>query len=177
MQLNRGYLKVASDGSLYSNDVLLLLSRSVNSYSLWPHELQHTRLPCPSPSSRSFFKLLSIESVMPSNYLILCRPLLSVFPSIRAFSSELALCPSWPKYWSFSISPFNVYSGLISFKIGWFYLLAVQGTLKSLLQHHSSKALVFSFLYGSTLIFIHDYWKNHSLDYMDICWQSDVSAF
>ena len=84
---------------------------------------------------------------MPSNHLILCHPLLlltSVFPSIRVFSNESALCIRWPKYWSFSfsISPSNAYSGLISFKINWFYLLAVQGTLKSLLQHHSSKASI-----------------------------------
>ena len=90
---------------------------------------------------------MSIESVMPSNHLILCRPLLllpSIFPSIRVFSSESVIHIRWPKYWSFgfSISPSNKYSGLISFKIDWFDLLAVQGTLKSLLQHHSSKASV-----------------------------------
>ena len=95
--------------------------------------------------SWSLLKLISIESVVPSNHLILCRPLLllpSIFPSIRVFSSELALCIWWPKYWSFSfsISPSNECSGLISFRIDWFDLLAVQGTLKSLLQHHSSKA-------------------------------------
>ena len=91
----------------------------------------------------SLLKPMSIESMMPSNHLILCRPLLllpSVFPSIRVFSSLSALCIRWPKYWSFSISPSNEYSGLISFGIDWFDLLAVQGTPKSLLQHHSSKA-------------------------------------
>ena len=97
-------------------------------------------------NSWSLLKLMSIESVMPSNYLILCHPLLppSVFPSIRVFSDESALCIRWPKYWSFSfsISPSNKYSGLISFKIDWLNLLAVQGTLKSLLQHHSSKASI-----------------------------------
>ena len=92
-------------------------------------------------------KLMSIESVIPSNQLILCHPLLfppSVFPSIRVFSNESALYIRWPKYWSFSfsISPSNEYSGLISFRIVWFDLLAVQGTLKSLLQHHSSKASI-----------------------------------
>ena len=92
--------------------------------------------------SQSLFKLMSIELVMPSNHLILCCPLIllpSIFPSIRVFSSELALCIRWPKYWSFSfsISPFNDYSRLISFRIDWFDLLAVQGTLKSLLQQHS----------------------------------------
>ena len=98
--------------------------------------------------SLSVLKLMSKESVMPSNHLILCCPLLllpSVFPSIRVFSNELALCIRWPKYWSFSfgISPSNEYSGLISFRNGWFDLLAVQRTLKSLLQHHSSKASLF----------------------------------
>ena len=92
--------------------------------------------------SWNLLKLMSIESVMPSNHLILCRPLLfppSIFPSIRVFSNESALHIRWPKQWSFSISPFNEYSGLISFRIDWFDLLAIQGTLKSLLQHHSSK--------------------------------------
>ena len=97
--------------------------------------------------SRSLLKLMSIKLVMPSDYLILYRPLLllsSILPSIRVFSNELVLCIRWPKYWSFSfsISPSNEYSGLISFRIDWFDLLAVQGTLKSLLQHHSSKASV-----------------------------------
>ena len=94
------------------------------------------------PISRSLLKLMSFESVMPSDHLILCYPLLflpSFFPSIRVFSNELALHLRWPKYWSFSISPSNEYSGLISFTMDWFDLLAVQGTLKSLLQHHSLK--------------------------------------
>ena len=127
-------------------NVSVQFSRSVVSDSLWPHELQHTRLPCPSPSSRSFFKLLSIESVMPSNYLILCCPLLllpSVFPSSRVFSNKSVLRIRWPNYWSFSfsiISPSNEHSGLISFRMDWLDLLAVQGTLTSLLQHHSLKA-------------------------------------
>ena len=107
------------------------------------------------------------ELVMPSNHLILCHPfflLPSVFPSIRVFSNESVLCIRWPKYWSFrfSISPSSEYSGLISFRMDWLDLLAVQGTLKSLLQHHSSFA--FSFLYGPTLTSIYDYWKNHSFD-------------
>ena len=106
--------------------------------------------------SCSLFKLVSIESVMPSNHLILCRPLLllpSILPSIRVFSNESTLCIRWPKYWSFrfSISPFKGYSGLISFQIHWFDLLAVQGTLKSLLQHHSSKA---SFLWYSAFFMV-----------------------
>ena len=98
-------------------------------------------------NSWSLLKLMSIELVMPSDYLILCRLLLlppSTFPIIRVFSNESALCIRWPKYWSFSfiISPSNEYSGLISFRIDWLDLLAVQGTLKSLLQHHSSKASI-----------------------------------
>ena len=105
------------------------------------HGLQHTRLPCPSLSPRAC-SLTSIQSPMPSNHLVLCRPLLlllSIFPSIRVFFSKSTLCIRWPKYWSFSfnISPSNEYSGLISFRIDWLDLLAVQGTLKSLLQHHS----------------------------------------
>ena len=107
--------------------------------------LQHARLP---PSPRAWLKFMSIESVMPSNHLVLCFPLLllpSIFPSIRVFSNEVALCIRWPKYcsFSFSTSPYNEYSGLISFRIYWFDLLAVQGTLKSLLQCHSSKASIF----------------------------------
>ena len=98
-------------------------------------------------NSQSLLKLMSIELVMPSNHLLLCHPLLllpSVFPSIRVFSNESVLCIRWPKYWSFSfsISPSNEYSGLISFRMDWLDLLAVQGTLKSLLQHHSSKASI-----------------------------------
>ena len=135
-------------------------------------------------NSWSLPKLLSIELAMPSNHLILCHPLLlpSIFPSIRVFSNESALRIRWPKYWSFSfnISPSNQHPGLISFRMDWLDLLAVQGTLKSLLQYHNSKASVLrcsSLLYGPVLTFIHDYLKNHSFDYMDFCWQSDVSAF
>ena len=94
---------------------------------------------------RSLFKLMSIELMMPCNHLILCHPFLlppSIFPSIRVFSNESALRIRWPKYWSYSISPSNGYSGLISFRIDWFDLLAIQGTPKSLLQHHSSKASI-----------------------------------
>ena len=96
-------------------------------------------------NSQSLLKLMSIESVMPSNHLILCHPLLllpSVFPIIRVFSNELALHIRWPKYWSFSIGPSNEYSGLISFWIDWFDLLTVQGTLRSILQHYSLKASI-----------------------------------
>ena len=111
-------------------------------------------------------KLMSVELVMPFNHLILCRPLLllpSIFPSIRVFSTESVLCIRWPKYWSFnfSISPSSEYSGLISLRMDWLDLLAVQGTLKSLLQHHSSKASILrhsAFLYSPILTSIHDYW-------------------
>ena len=114
-------------------------------------------------NSRSLLKGMSIEWVMPSNHVILCRPLLlrSIFPSIRVFSNESVLHIRWPKYWSlsFSISPSNEYSGLISFRMDWLDLLAVQGTLNTLLQHHSSKASILwcCFLYSPTLTSIHDY--------------------
>ena len=122
------------------------LSHSVVSDSLRPHGLQHAKPLCPSPTP-GVYSLISIESVMPFIHLILCHPLLlppSIFPSIRVFSNESVLRFRWSKYWSFtfSISPSNEYSGLISFRMGWLDLLAVQGTLKSLLQHHSSKASV-----------------------------------
>ena len=116
-------------------------------------------------NSQSLLKLMSIKSVMPSKHLLLS----SVLPSVRVFSNELVLRIRLPKYWSFSfsISPSNEYSGLISFRIDWLDLLAVQGTLKSLLQHHSSKAWILwhsAFLYGPTLTYICDYWKNHSFE-------------
>ena len=112
--------------------------------SLWPLGLQHQAF-LSSTISWSFLKLISIESVMPSNHLILFCPLLllpSIFLSISVFSNELALCIRWPKYRSFGISPSNEYSGLISFRSDWFDLLAVQGTLKSLLQHYNLKASI-----------------------------------
>ena len=123
-------------------------SHSVVYDSLWPHGLQHARLPCPSPTPGVYSKLMYIESMMPSNHLLLCCPLLlppSVFPSIRVFSNASVLCIRWPKYWSFSftISPSNEYSWLISFRKDWLDLLAVQGTLKSLLHCCSSKASIF----------------------------------
>ena len=135
--------------------------------------------------SQSLLKLMSINSVMLFNCLILCCPLLlppSIFPSIRVFSNESVLHIRWPKYWSFSfrITLSSEYLGLISFRIDLFDLLAVQGTLKSLLQHHSLKAINFSalsLLYGPTLTPVHDCWKNHSFHFTDLCWQSDVSAF
>ena len=117
-------------------------------------------------------QLMSIKLVMPSNHLILCRPLLllpSILPSIRVFSNESALCIRWPKYWSFSfnISPSNEYSGLISFRMDWLDLFAVQGTLKSLLQHHSSKESILRCLAFFIVQLSHPYMtteKNHSFD-------------
>ena len=135
-------------------------------------------------SSQSLPKLTSIQLVMPTNNLILCRPLLlpSIFPNIRVFSNESVLRIRWPKYWSFSlsISPSNEYSGLISFRMDWLALLAVQGTLKSLLQHHSSKASILqysAFFYSPTLTSIHDYGKKYSFGQMELCWKSNVSVF
>ena len=125
----------------------------------------------------SLLKLMSIELVMPSNHLTLCRPLLllpSIFPSIRVFSSELALPIRWPKYWSFSvnISPSKEHPGLIFFKMDWLDLLAVQGTLKSLLQHHSSEVSVLWCLAFFIIQLSHPYMttgKKHSFDWMDLC--------
>ena len=135
-------------------------------------------------NSRSLLKLMSIDSVMPSSHLILCRPLLLLPPtppSIRVFSNESSLRMRWPKDWSFSFSirPSKEHPGLISFRVDWLDLLAVQGTLRSLLLHHSSKASIFwfSFLHSPTLTSIHDHWKNHSLDKTDLRWQRNVSAF
>ena len=146
-------------------------SRSVVFDSLQPHGLQQARLPCPSiTNSRSLLKFMSIESVIPSNHLILCHPLLllaSIFPSIGVFSNESVFCLRCPKYWSFSfsISPgFNEYSGLISFRIDCFDLLAVQDSQESspTSQFKSISSLVLSFHYSPILTTIHDYWKNHS---------------
>ena len=121
-------------------------SCSVMSHSLRPHELQRSSPPCPSPTP-GVYQTMSIESVMPSNHLILCPPLLllpSIFPSIRVFSDESILPFKWPKYWSFSfnISPSYEHPGLISFRMDWLDLLEVRETLKSFLQHHSSKASI-----------------------------------
>ena len=120
--------------------------QSLSRVSLWPHEPQHARPPCPSPTSGVHPNPCPL-SVMPSNHLILCHPLLlllSTFPSTGVFSNESALHIRWPKYWSFSfnISTSNEHPGLISFRMNWLDLLTVQGTLKGLLQHHSSKASI-----------------------------------
>ena len=130
-----------------------------------------------STVSQSLLKIMSIESVMPSNHLILCCPLSflpSIFPSIRVFSNESALHIRWSEYWSFSfsISPSNEYSVVISFRMDWFDLLVVQGTLKSLLQHQSLKTSVLghsTFLLFNFLTSVHDYWENHSFEYTDLC--------
>ena len=118
-----------------------------------------------------FTQLMSIESVMPSSHLILCRPLLllpPILPIIRVFSNESTLCIRWPKYWSFTlnISPSNEHTGLISFRMDWLYHLAVQGTLKSspTPQFKSINSLALSFLHSPTLTSIHDHWKNHNFD-------------
>ena len=128
------------------------------------------RLPCPSPAPRVYSNTCPLSQWCHPT-ISSCPPLLppSIFPSIRVFSNESALCIRWPKYWSFSfsISASNKYSGLISLRIDWFGLLAVQGTLKSLLQHHSLKASVLwhsAFFNCSTLTSVHDSWKNHSSD-------------
>ena len=160
-------------------------SRSGVSDSLWPHGLQHTRLPYPSPTPSDYSNSCPANQWCHPTISSSVHPLLllpSVFPSIRVFSIESVLCIRWPKYWSFSfsISPSDEYSGLISFRMDCFDLLAVQGTLKSLLQHHSSKA---STLWWSAFFMVqlsHLYMttgKAIAFDYMGLCQQSDVSTF
>ena len=137
-------------------------------------------------NTRSLPKSMSIESVMPSNHLILCFPLLllpSIFPSIKVFSNESALCVKWPKYWSFSfkVLPMNI-QGL--FPLGWTGLISLQSKGLSRVffnitvqKHQSISSSMLSLFYGPTLTSIHDYWKNHTFDYTDLCWQSDISGF
>ena len=134
-------------------------SHSVTSGPLWPHGLQHVRLPCPIQTPRAYSNSCPLSWWCPSYHLILCHPLLflaSSFPSIRVFSNEIVLHIRWPKNrsFSFSIHPSNEYSGLISFRMDWLDLLAVQGTLKSLFQHHSSKA---SILWHSAFFIVHSH--------------------
>ena len=146
--------------------------------SLRPYGLLASQASLSFTISWSLLKLMSIELVTPSNHLVLCHPLLlllSTFPSIRVFSKESVLRIRWSKYWSFSfsISSSSEYSGLISFRIDWFDLLAVQGTLKSLLQHHSSEASVLWHLAFFMIQLLHPYvttGKKHSFDWMDLCW-------
>ena len=157
-------------------DCSVQFSCSVVSDSVTPWTAAH-QASLSNTSSQSLLKLMSIESVMPSNHLILCRLLLlppSIFPSIRVFSSESVLRIRWPKYWSFSfsISPSNEHPGLMCFRMDWLDLLAVQGTLKSLLQHHSSKASVLRFSAFFIVQLSHPYMtigKSHSFDYMELC--------
>ena len=144
---------------------------SVVSSSLPPHGLQHARPPCPSPAPRVYSNSCQWSRWCHPATSSPVTPFLlwpSIFSSIRVFSNESALHIGWPKYWSFSfnISPSKEYSGLISFRMGWFDLLAVLGTLKSspTPQFKSINSSVLSFLYGSTLASIHDHWKNHSFD-------------
>ena len=173
--LSLGLQRVGHD---WATNTTLLLSRVWFFATLW---ITAHQAPLSFTVSQSLLKIMSMESEILTNHLILCCPLLllpSIFPSIRVFSNELALHIRWPNYWSFNISPFSEYSGLISFRIDWFDLLDMQGTLvfsNTTVQKHHSLAL--SFLYGPALSSIYDYWKNHSCDYMDLCWQSDVSTF
>ena len=158
-------------------------SCSVVSHSLWPHGLQHARPP-PSPTPAIYPNSCPFSQSCHPTISSFASPHLppSIFPSIRVFSNESLLCIRWPKYWSFSfsISPSNEYSGLISFGIHWLDLLEVQGTLKSVLQHQSSKA---SILWHSTFFIVqlsHPYMttgKNYSFDLTDLCWQINVFAF
>ena len=146
--------------------MLLLLSHSVMSDSLRHHGPQACQASLSITISRRLLKLMSIESVMPSKHLILCHPLLllpSIFPSIRVISNESVLHIRWPKYWSFSfsISLSNEYSRLVSFRVDWLDLLAVQGTLKSLLQHHSSRASVLQCSAFFTVQLSHPYMNIH----------------
>ena len=173
--------------NILSRFVIAILRRSKRLLISWLQSPSAVILEPPKiksvPVSQSSPKLMSIKSVMPSSHLILYCPLLvpSIFPSIRVFSNESALCTWWPNYWSFifSISPSSEHSGLISSWIDWFDFLAVQGTLKNLLQHQfkSISYSAFSLLYGPTLTSVHDYWKERSFDYMDFCQQSDIFAF
>ena len=162
--------------------MLFSFSHYVVSDSLQPHGLQHTRLPCPSvsPGVCSDSCPLSQWCYITTSSSVAPWPFAFNLSSIWAFSNELALCTRWPKYriFSFSISPSSEYSGLNSFRIDWFYLLGVQGTLKSLL-HHNSKDSFFGAqpsLWSMSHI-QHNYWKNHCFDYPDLCRQSDISAY
>ena len=154
------------------------------SNSLRPNGLQHTRPPCPSPTPGVYSNSCPlIELVMPSNHLIVCRPLLllpSIFPSIRVFSNESALRIRWKNYWSFSfnISPSKEHPGLISFRMAWLELLAVQGTLKSLLQHHSPKVSILQCSASLIVQLSHPYMTTgKTITLLDGSWQSNVSAF
>ena len=166
-------------------DNLLLFSCSIVSDFLWPYEMQHTRLPCPSLSPGVSSNSCPLSPWCPPTVSFSVVPFFSLLQSFLAsgsFPMNRLFRIRWPKYWSFSfsISPSKEYSGPISFRMDWLDLLAVQGTLKSLLQHHSSKTLILrhlSHFYGPTLPSVHDYWKNHSFHCTGLCQQSNVSAF
>ena len=163
-----------------NNFVVIVQSLSLSS-SLQPSGPQQTKLPCPSlfpwVCSNSCLWIQWCHSTISSS-VSPPPPALSLF-NIRVFSNELALQIRWPKCWSFSISASNEYSGLISFKVDWFDLLTVRDSQDSspVLQFKSINSLVLRFVYGPTLTSVYYYWKNHNFDYMDLCWQSDVSAF
>ena len=159
-------------------------SCSVVSDSLWSHGLQHPSLPCPSPIPEACSNSCSLSQWCHptiSSSVIHFSACLQSFPASGSFLMSQLFAFRWPEYWSFSfsISPSNECSGLISFRIDWFDLLAARGTLRSLLQHHSLKVSILwcSAFFSSTLTSIHDYWKTHSFHYMDFCWQSNISAF
>ena len=168
----------------FSKSLYLHLQRKVLSNSLWPYGLHAAHQSTLSFTiSQSLLKLISVESVMLFYHLILCCPLLlllSIFPSIRVFSSESALSIMWPKCWSFNFSnsPSNEYSGLISLRIDWLGLLAVHGLSRvfSSTQFKNINSSVLS-LHGPAFTSVYDYWKNHRFDYMDFCWQSDVHIY
>ena len=178
----RAYDQAESRNSLNPRDsVQFSLSVMSNSVTSWTAACQAS---LSISISWSLLKLMSIKSVMPLDHFILCHPHLfrpSIFLSIRVLSNESILCIRWPKYWSFSfsISPSNECSKLISFRIDWFDLLAVQGTLKSLIKQHSSKASILwhSAFFSPILTSVHDYWKNHSFDQMDFCWHQVGHSF
>ena len=151
--------------------------------TLQPHGLQHARPPCPSPTPGVYSTHVHSvsDAIQPSHPLSSPSPSAFNLSQHQVFSNESAFHIMWPKYWSFSfsISPSNEYSGLISFRADWFDLLAVQGSqvASPAPQFKSISSSVLSLLYGPTLLSIHDYWESYSFDYMDLCWKSDLSAF
>ena len=166
-------------GGLHSSSVQLL--SHVQFFAI-PWTVAH-QVSLSITNSQSLPKLMSIKSVIPSNHLILCHPLLlppSIFPSNRVFSNVSSSCQV-AKYWSFSfsISPSNEYSGLISFRVDWLDLYSPKDSQESspTPQFKSISSSALNFLYNPALVSIHDYWKNHSFDWMDLCWQSNVSTF
>ena len=175
-----GYKVCSSVHLTFLNNISSVqFSCSVVSNSLGPCGQQHSRLPCPSPTPRACSiscPLTQCDAIQPSHPLPPSSPLPSIVPSIKVFSSESALCIKWPKYWSFRKSPSNKHSGLISFRIDWFDPLAIQGSLKNLLRHHSLKVSVI-WSSGFFTDQLSRTGKTIALTYMDLCWQSDVSAF